>query len=300
MMYRTVVALFLIPAAIRCQGPAPQPHPLGPDDMISLSVYGSPELTRNFRIGGDGQLTLPMVLLPITAKGLLPSQLESNIVKALRENRVLVNPLVSVTVVEYSSRPITVLGAVHRPVTFQATGTLTLLDALARAEGLNPEAGPEILLTRAGDAAEPIRIPVHKLMYEGSPELNYRLQGGEQIRVPEAAKVFIIGNVKRPGAFPLRDPADATVMKFLAQAEGLTPFSQSEAIVYRMNRQTGERTEIAVPLKKIMDRKTPDVHLQADDLLYVPEAKGKRLTATAIDRVIGFGSSAASVLVWRF
>lgn len=305
MIDRKLACIFLFGTILWCQTQGAgnprnlPPRALGADDVIALSVYGAPELTRNFRIGADGQLTLPMVLLPITAKGLQPSQLEVVIANALKENRILVRPAVSVTVQEYASRPITVLGAVRRPLTFQASVTVTLLDALAKAEGITPEAGPDILLTHA-DSPDVTHIPIHKLMYEGDASLNYLLQGGEQIRVPEAAKVFIMGNVKRPGAFPLRDPSDATVLKFLAQAEGLTPFSQAEAVIYRRDRSTGQRSEINVPLRKILDRKVPDEFLQPDDLLYVPEARGKRLTAATLDRLVGFGSNAASVLVWRF
>ena len=50
----------------------------------------------------------------------------------------MVDPVVKVTIVEYYSRPISVAGAVRKPVTFQATGNVTLLEALSRAEGLSP------------------------------------------------------------------------------------------------------------------------------------------------------------------
>ena len=283
-------------------------HALGSDDLLSLSVYGVPELTRTFRVGGDGQLGLPMLKNPVQAQGLLPGELEIAIAKALWTDRILVKPIVSVTVVEYASRPITVLGAVRKPLTFQALGGVTLLEALARAEGLSQDAGPDIVFTRPSAGAgsngglppEIIHIPVRGLMVEANPELNYKLYGGEQIRVPDAGRVFVIGNVRRPGAFVFKDPADATVLKVLAQAEGLTAFAQSEAIVYRRDRQSGERTEASIPLRKILQRKAPDQQLGADDVLFIPEAKGKRLTASAFDRIISFGSSTASVAVWRF
>ena len=113
-------------------------------------------------------------------------------VAALKSEQILVDPFVKVTVVEYHSRPISVMGAVHKPVTFQSIGKVTLLDALARAEGLTNEAGSEILFTRGGLVE---RIPLKTLMKDADPAVNYELHGGEEIRVPEAGKIFVVGNV---------------------------------------------------------------------------------------------------------
>ena len=137
-------------------------------------------------------------------------------------------------------------------------------------------------------------------MVDGDPALNYRLYGGEQLRVSEAGRIFVVGNVRRPGAFVVKDPADATVLKVLAQAEGLTPFSQAEAFVYRRDRMSGAHSEVSIPLRKILQRKAPDEPLRTDDVLFIPDAKGKRLTAGALDRLIGFGSQAAAVALYRF
>src|SRR5437868_5354992 len=123
-------------------------HKIGVDDMVAISVYDSPELTRSVRVSAEGQIHLPMMKQAIPAAGLLPRQLAVAIAEALRAERILVDPVVGVTVAEYRSRPVRVAGAVRRPVTFQAFGTVTLLDAITRAEGLAPEAGPEILLIR--------------------------------------------------------------------------------------------------------------------------------------------------------
>ena len=82
------------------------------------------------------------------AEGRLPRELEASIAEALKTEEILVDPVVKVTVAEYHSRPISVMGAVKKPVTFQAVGAMTLLDALARAEGLSDLAGTEVLFTR--------------------------------------------------------------------------------------------------------------------------------------------------------
>ncbi len=177
---------------------------IGPDDLIGLSVYDSPEFTRTIRVGPDGTLRLPMLKERVKADGLMPSELESAIAGALTAEQLLVDPFVTVTVVEYHSRPISVVGAVRKPVTFQAIGTVTLIDALTRAEGLTDDAAGEILVSRTdGEGARTLseRIPYRKLIDAAEPGLNLRLTGGEEIRVPTVSKIFVIGNVKKPGAF---------------------------------------------------------------------------------------------------
>jgi polysaccharide export outer membrane protein len=269
---------------------------LGVDDLIAISVYDSPELTRTLRIETDGSIHLPLLKNGIPASGILPVQLESDIADALKSEQILVDPVVKVTVVEYHSRPIAVMGAVKKPVTFQSVGTVTLLDALARAEGLTETAGTEILVTRA-DQVE--RIPVKRLMKDADPSVNFLLHGGEEIRVPEAGKIFVVGNVKRPGAFPVRDTADESVLKMIALSEGLSPYASKMAYIYRRD-DSGSKKEIPIELDKIMQRKSPDVTLQIDDLLYIPDNKTRRATMTALDRITMFGASTASgLLIWH-
>lgn len=275
---------------------------IGPNDLLAVSVYDAPELTRTLRVSADGYLRLPMTAKKIKADGLLPAELEREIAGLLSDEGLFVKPVVMVTVVEYNSRPVSVVGAVRRPLTFQAVGRVTLLDALARAEGLTGDAGPEILVTRpASDTGQRVteRIAVRELMDRAVGEKNLLLQGGEEIRVPEAGRIYVTGNVKKPGSFPVREGAELSVLKALALAEGLSPFPQKLAYLYRPA-PDGTRQEIAVPLARIVQRKAADVTLRADDVLYIPEDAGKRTVSSVVDRLAGFGASTASgVLIWR-
>jgi polysaccharide export outer membrane protein len=269
---------------------------LGVDDLVAVSVYDAPELTRTIRVEADGTIHLPLLKNGIPASGILPRELEASVVAALKDEQILVDPIVKVTVVEYHSRSIAVMGAVKKPLTFQAVGTVTLLDALAHAEGLSNDAGTEILLTR-NDQVE--RIPVKRLIKDADPAVNYTLHGGEEVRVPEASKIFVVGNVKKPGAFPIRDGGEESVLKIIALAEGLTPYSAKIAYVYRRD-ESGAKTEIPIELEKIMQRKAPDVALRVDDLLYIPDNKTRRATMTALDRIALFGASTGSgLLIWH-
>lgn len=279
---------------------------IGVHDLISLNVYGEPELSRAARVSPEGLLRFPMLKRAVRADGLFPEQIEKAVVEALEAEQILVNPVVTVSIVEYASRPINVAGAVRKPLTFQATGPTTLLDAITRAEGLSPEAGPEVLVSRKqpGPDGQPIslvqRIPVKGLIDTADPALNLHLTGGEEIRVPEAGRIFVVGNVRKPGAYPVHDAGDTTVLKMLALSEGLAPFSAKQAYIFRReNGGGGAKNEIPIELKAIMDRKSPDVPLQSNDVLYIPDNRGKRISLSALERVLAFGSATGSgVLVY--
>jgi polysaccharide biosynthesis/export protein len=279
-------------------------QPVGPDDLLALSVYDSPELTRTVRVDADGNIRLPMLKDPIQVRGMVPSQLESAIAKSLTKGKVLVDPIVTVTIVEYQSRPVNVVGAVKNPLVFQATRPIPLLDAIARAGGIREDAGSDIVVSkeviRDGKPARITQtIPVRKLIDNADPSLNVMLHGGEEVLVPEALKIYVVGNVRKPGAYPVRTDEETTILQLLALSEGLTPYSARVAYVYRRS-PGGARTEVPVPLSRIMKRKSPDVPLQANDILYIPDNKGQRLTAQTIDRLAGLGTATATdYIIWH-
>lgn len=277
---------------------------IGRDDLIGVTVYDSPELTRTIRVGSEGEIRLPMLNQHIKASGLYPAELERAITAALTEENVLVDPIVTVSVVEYRSRPILVAGAVKNPITFQATGNVTLLDAISQAQGLTENAGAEILIRRPvgegdGGAGLPVqRIPVKDLLNGADPSLNLPLQGGEEIRIPEAGRIFVLGNVKRPGAFLITNGSESSVMKAIALSEGLNSFSAPKAYIYRTEGGAGGRNEIPIELKKIMNRSTPDVPLLANDILYVPDSAGLKASMKVLEASVGVGAAVSSALIY--
>ncbi len=276
-------------------GPNLPVQSIGANDLIAISVYGAPELTRTVRVSAEGLIRLPMLKQKIEARGLMPADLETKIATALSEEEILVDPAVTVTIAEYHSRPISVAGAVKRPVTFQAIGKITLLEALTRAEGLNIDAGSEILISRPSrNGQTPLieRIRVNGLIDAADPALNVLLEGGEEVRVPQVGRVFVVGNVKKPGAFRIEDGFGMTVMKALALAEGLAPYATKEAYLYR--RGEAGSLETPIDLRKILDRKSPDVTLTANDIFYIPDNRTGRLAMNVLEKTLGFATSTAS------
>jgi polysaccharide biosynthesis/export protein len=275
--------------------------PLGPGDLIFVSVPNCPEVTRSYRVSTDGLVQLPLLRHPVAAAGVTPVDLEKTIRDAIKEDRILVDPSVTISVLEYRSRPVSVNGSVKHSLTFQAVGDMTLLDAIARADGFAPESGAEVLVYHAvgaGEGPDAVKhILIRDLLAGSDPSLNIALHGGEEIRVPEAPKLFIVGNVKNPGAYPIKDPKALTVLEALALCQGTLAFTQKIAYIYRSAPGDSARQEIPVALDKIVRRKAPDTSLEPNDIFYVPDNPGKRLTATVLDRISGFGSSTASGLI---
>ena len=277
---------------------------IGPDDLLGLTVYDSTELTRNIRVSQDGSMRLPLLRQRIQVAGLWPAEVETAIAEALKKEQVMVNPVVTVSVAEYRSRPIKVVGAVKHPITFQAFGELTLLDAISRAEGLSDDAGPEILVSKVqprvvdGKPATLVqRVSVKALIDAADPELNLKLEGGEEIRIPDAGKIYVVGNVRKPGAFTIKDSTETSIMRLLALSEGLLPYSGKQAFIYRKE-ASGGKNEIPIDLELIIQRKSPDVTLVANDVLYIPDRSGRRSLMNVLEKALPMGAAVTSALIW--
>lgn len=277
---------------------------IGDDDLLGISVYDAPELTGTVRVNSNGDIRLPMLKEHIHAAGLLPEGLESAIAKALTDGKVLVDPIVTVNVVEYRSRPITVIGAVRAPTTFQADGPVTLLDAISRSGGIAESAGSEILVTHSSTDAgtESVtlteHIPVQSLMNPNSPAANLELLAGDIVRVPVAGQVYVLGDVNKPGAINITDGTETSVLKALVLSGGVARYSGHTAHIYRVKGDRLGRVDIPIKLKQIMEFRSPDVPLMADDILYIPDATGRRISAQALVVSLGLSVSLADVLIY--
>ena len=231
---------------------------LGPQDAINVTVLGEAELSRKYVIEQDGTFTFPLIGR-VTAKGLTLRQLEAELTKRLTGGY-LRNPQVSVSIEAYQSQRITVWGQVAQPNEYQLTGDMTLLSALSRAGGVTPSAGREVLVIRAArrqageDGAAPeqeiIRIDLVELQ-AGNMALNIPLQDGDTINVPKSKQVFVSGQVKSPGAYPVED--GMTVLQVLTLAGGLTDRGSDKRITIQRTAD-GKRKELkSVKLTAIVE-----------------------------------------------
>ena len=243
---------------------------IGPEDVINVTVYGHTDLSTQVAIAADGAFSYPL-LDRVKAGGLTTQQLEAQLTKALSE--FIVNPQVSVTVIQFLSQQVYVVGEVRAPGPQSLQHASTLLEILVKAGGPTAEAGWEVVLVRASDTQgrppsttadtrdsdTTIRVDLAQLM---SGELPRPIQvvSGDTIYIPRAAFYYVSGEVNRPGRYRLE--RDTTIAKALTVAGGLTRFAaKSKLTVQRVSE--GERKEFHVG---------PNDILQSEDILVVPQS----------------------------
>jgi polysaccharide export outer membrane protein len=139
-----------------------------------------------------------------------------------------------------------------------------------------------------------ITINLNELMETGDATNNIILQAGDIVTVPHSGIVYLLGAVAKPGGFILaNDRGQMTTLKILALAGGLTSTAKSDhAVIVRKDAQ-GQQHEVAVDLKKVMQRQSEDIQLQPSDILYVPNSAGKRAMLKALELGIALGSGVA-------
>jgi polysaccharide biosynthesis/export protein len=299
----------------------PADVPVGPGDLLHIDVFDVPELSRDVRVTDSGEIGFPLVPERIQAAGLTPFQVERKIEEVLATNGLVVHPQVSVFLREQSSQPISVIGAVAHSTVMQASRPMTLLEVLAQAGGISDDAGADVVITRvravsapqvkqisdvpdtaegvAGGATESshtITIRIQDLLESGNTDYNIQIVGGDIISIPRAGIVYILGfGISQPGGYVMQGHGDqVTVLKAIALAHGLTSFARADdSVILRNNPTTGKRDAIPVPLKKIQNHKADDIPLLSNDILYIPDSKGKKALARGVESALGIGTQVA-------
>lgn len=274
---------------------------LGPGDIIGVNVYGQPELAGNLQLDHDGTIILPFGHTPVHAAGLTAMSLQPRIAAALIKDQLSLHPLVSVRVLTVASKPITIVGAVKSPVVLQAIQPVPLLDALVQAGGLAVDSGSHILVTRSGkNGPQTEEFAVSQLIYSDRDQSGPMLDGGEQIRVLPAGHVYVTGSVRGPGAFPITPGDPMSVIKAITLAHGWDPYGNASKAVVLHPVPDGAWRQTPLNLPLILDHRAPDVPMQANDILYVPDNRSKRLTEGAVDHGIAVFTSAAGYALGLF
>jgi polysaccharide export outer membrane protein len=144
-----------------------------PRDLVDVTVFDAPDLSRVVRVADDGMISLPL-LGPVQAAGRTPRALEAALQDTLRRTYMR-DPRVSVTVREPAPQPVYVVGEVNQPGAYSPSGEeqLTVLRAVAVARGAKPSAQGRAFVLRPQPTGEPLRIRVNiNDMVQGkSPDL---------------------------------------------------------------------------------------------------------------------------------
>jgi polysaccharide export outer membrane protein len=283
---------------------------IGPEDVLDIDIFDVPELSKTVRVANDGTISLAL-LGHVRAAGLTTTQLREEL-ESKWSQTYLENPQVSVFVREFHAQPVSLIGAVEKPGLYQLTAPRTLIEVLSMAGGLakrtTAPAGRTLIVTRKegfGDlqpvegmrlvAPDKLEIQVRKLLYSRESALNIEIKPLDTISVSKADIVYVMGDVKRPTGILMEDRETLTVLQALAVAEGLnrTASKKGARIIRKM--EDGTRMEIPVNLDKVLKGKEQDIELAANDVLFVPDSKGKYAVFRGIEATI---ATVSGVIIW--
>jgi polysaccharide export outer membrane protein len=232
---------------------------VGPQDILTITVYGQNDLNGQFRVDGDGTFTFPLVGR-VKAAELTVRQLEGEMTRLLKE--FVKSPQVSVSVGQYKSRRLFIVGEVRSPGPYILTGNMSLIEAIALAGSALPTSSGEALIVRggangpalaaslpaSGDKSDVTRVDLDALQ-RGDLGQNIALQDGDTIFIPRAAEVYLLGHVRNPGVYPIR--RGTTVLQALALAGGVTDRGASNRIdVERL--ENGTKVRVRVRLDELV------------------------------------------------
>ena len=264
---------------------------IGPDDLLDVSVFDVPDLSRTVRVSAGGEISLPL-LGSVPVAGQTPQDLEEFLAAELRAHY-MKDPQVTVFVKEMESHGVSVFGAVTKPGVYQIRGARSLIEVLSMAGGLADDAGDSVTIVRGGgvnqtasveaavgdpapQAGLTTEVDIGGLLEGDDAKSNVLVFPGDVVKVASAGTVYVVGEVHRPGGFALHANASISVLQAISLAEGLTSTAaRSQARVIRTDPVSGKRTEIALNLTKILSGKEADPQLEDRDIVFVPNSAAR-------------------------
>lgn len=191
-----------------------EPEHIGVGDMVQVSVFDTPELSSKLRVDADGAVEIPVAGNAVIA-GLTPQSAAEVIGRRLKEAQVMTDPRVAVTIVDYATQEISVLGEVKNPGNYLLLGPHSLYNAISAAGGTSEKAGGNIVITHVADPNHPETIPVDSPDYSTLQRLT-TVRAGDVVFVSRAGSVYVLGEVVRPGQFPMTGGRRLTVLEAIA------------------------------------------------------------------------------------
>lgn len=235
--------------------------PLGPGDVLKITVFGQPDLTVETRVSEAGSISYPLVG-EVKVGGLSSNQAEQKIAEMLDKGGFVRKPQVNLLVTEMQSQQVSVLGQVNKPGRYPADGKRSLTDMLALAGGVNPDAADTVVLIRTHDGKTTKEvIDMVELVRSADPAKNRELAAGDSLFVERAPRFYIYGEVNKPGSYKLE--RDMMVLQALSTGGGLSPRGTERGVRVKRRDASGVLQMITV--------KHEDM-LKPDDIVYVKES----------------------------
>ena len=280
-----IALLFSLPLA--AQTPQTESLLIGPGDILHVQFYDTPELEQHPRVNDAGEAPL-LFLGPVAVAGKTPGEAAKSIAALTVAMDYMRHPQVVVTVDHYATQDVSIAGEVQKPGNYPLATPRSVLDVLSMAGGLNPIADRHIVIRHRDPAAMPTNYFV-----SNDPAIalhdDVKVQPGDTVLVAKVGVVYVLGDVGRPGGYPMvADRAPLTLLQILAVA-GSTNKTALLSKLRLIRKTEGSYVEIPIQLDAIEKGKKPDIALAADDVLFVPFSYTKNfvLNGTAIAASIG-------------
>ncbi len=253
-------------------------YSVGGNDVLAIHVYEQPDLTRDaVPVSADGNISFPFIG-QVRVEGMSTQEIETALRTALQEGGFLVDPQISVSIAEYKSKTVLVLGAVEKPGRYQLEAQETILDVLSKAEGVstqeggNPNRATLVRQKVAGGQSKKIGIELslRRLFSGQDQQSNLVVQDGDVLYVPMADKVYVMGEVEDPGAFVMEDK-DMTIVEAIGLAGGFTRLAAPNRVSVVRKGGGGEQV-FKVNVDDITERGGGGFLVQPNDIVIVPES----------------------------
>ncbi len=234
---------------------------IGTGDVLRITVYGQPDLATEVRVSEAGSITFPLVG-EVKVAGNTPAQGEAEITRRLAKGGFILEPFVSLNVVQYRGQQVSVLGRVNRPGKHNLEKPGRITEALALAGGLVPDGADVVTLVRTRDGKTEYRnIDIVALFRSGGETDNLPVEDGDVINVARQPMFYIYGEVQRPGTFRLEQ--NMSVAQALSVGGGITPRGTQRGLRILRRDDSGATQEIPVKLGD---------PVQKDDVIFVKES----------------------------
>jgi polysaccharide export outer membrane protein len=248
---------------------------VGAGDVLEVTVLGNQDLSRTAAVQTNGTIALPL-LGEVPVSSLTVSEIKAKLTTLLARDY-LVRPQVEVSIKEYQSQFVTVLGEVNSPGRKPLRGRTRLLDMLLDAGGFTPRSSGEVTISRldgtfsGGEKSIVIRLGNAAPTAQDQINLELPLRNGDLITASQKFYITVEGEVARPGRYVLEP--DLTVSSAISVAGGLSRYGSTKVKIRRSDPRAGTLEVLKVNLKDVRDGDEPDVPLQANDVVTV----GRRL-----------------------
>lgn len=261
---------------------------IGPGDLLDIVVFDTAELSTHVRVTQDGFANLP-VIGRINLSGLNADQAARRIEAELRDRNLLLEPHVTVFIVEYASQGATVSGEIRQPGIYPTLGKRRMLDMLAIAGGVAPTAGKSVTIIHRDDPTHPVLVPLQATAARLGEQENPEILPGDTIVVAKAGVVYIVGDVEKPGGFLVDNNERLSTAQALSLAGG--PNKTASLSKTRLIRKVdGGRQEYVIDIAKMLKGEQADLKLNDGDIIWVPSSQFKTFGYRGIEAAIAITS----------